>query len=81
MVYLRPPKKANSGGLWKLKKMVYGLKDAAMAWCKGVVSIILDLGGLESRLHPTVLCWKEKRGLKRVIDVFTSGCFFLGKEC
>ena len=30
VVYLRPPKKANCDGLWKLRKTVYRLKDAAV---------------------------------------------------
>ena len=31
VVYLRPPKEANSGGQSKLKKRVYGLKDDTKA--------------------------------------------------
>ena len=31
-IYLRPPVEFYNGTLWKLKKIVYGLNDAARAW-------------------------------------------------
>ena len=39
-VYLKPPKEGNWSGLWKLKKIVYGLKDAAKAWYSKVVKVV-----------------------------------------
>ena len=39
-VYLKPPNEGNWGGLWKLKKTVYGLKDAAKAWYSKVVKVV-----------------------------------------
>ena len=50
VVYLRPPKEENCNGLWKLRKTVYGLKDAAVAWYKSVVNVMEDLGGTKSKL-------------------------------
>ena len=50
--YLRPPHEANNDGLWKLKKIVYGLKDAAVAWYTG--SRYTGVDGLRSKVDPSV---------------------------
>ena len=43
-VYLKPTKKANTDKIWRLKKTMYGLKDAAQAWYRSVVGHVQDLG-------------------------------------
>ena len=53
-VYLKPPNEGNWGGLWKLKKTVYGLKDVAKAWYSKVVKVVEELGGERSRLEPNM---------------------------
>ena len=32
IVYLHPPKEANTSKVWKLQKCVYGLADASRYW-------------------------------------------------
>src|SRR5215469_16111224 len=59
-VYLKPPKEANTKKIWKLKKTVYGLKDAAKEWHKSLVEIIQQIGGTKSKLDPSIFYWKEK---------------------
>ena len=58
-VYLKPPSEGGWNGLWKLKKTVYGLKDAAKAWYNKVVKVVDELGGVRSRLEPNIFFWKK----------------------
>jgi len=39
---------------------VYGLKDAALEWYKSLLEIIKELGGLKSKLDPSIFYWKEE---------------------
>ena len=66
-VYLRPPSEGGWNGLWKLKKTVYGLKDAAKAWYDKVVKVVEKLGGVRSRLEPNIFFWKEENELKGIL--------------
>ena len=66
-VYLKPPNEGNWSGLWKLKKTVYGLKDAAKAWCSKVGKIVEELGGERSRLEPNVFFWKKENKLNGIL--------------
>ena len=43
-VFLLPPPEFDNGRLWKLKKAVYGLCDAARAWYTRVRSELISLG-------------------------------------
>ena len=58
-VYLIPPKEANnaSGTLWKLKKCVYGLNDAARVWYMTVRSFLLKLGCTQLKTDPAGFYW------------------------
>ena len=66
-VYLKPPCEGGWNGLWKLRKTVYGLKDAAKAWYDKVVKIVEELGGVRSRLEPNIFFWKEENKLKGIL--------------
>ena len=58
-VYLKPPKEADDsvGMLWKLKKCVYGLKDASRVWYFTVRSELLKLGCIQLLVDPTMFFW------------------------
>ena len=66
-VYLKPPNERNWSGLWKLKKTVYGLKDATKAWYSKVVKVVEELGGERSRLEPNVFFWKKETKLNGIL--------------
>ena len=66
-VYLKPPSEGKWNGLWRLKKTVYGLKDAAKAWYNKVVKVVEELGGERSRLEPNIFFWKNKKKLKGIL--------------
>ena len=55
---------------------MYGLKNAAIPWYKDVVSIVQDLGGLKSRLDPTVFYWRDERGVKGVMSLHVDDFFY-----
>lgn len=59
-VYLKPPREARTKDIWKLRKAVYGLKDAARVWYNSVINIIRGLGGFKSSLDPTIFYWKSQ---------------------
>ncbi|KAG0720498.1 Retrovirus-related Pol polyprotein from transposon RE1 [Chionoecetes opilio] len=48
VVHLRPPPEFADGQLWKLKKIVYGLCDAARHWYLRVKNQLLDLRAMVS---------------------------------
>lgn len=66
-VYLRPPREAKTKGIWKLKKTVYGLRDAARAWYDSISEILQELGGIKCRLEPTIFYWKKEGKLKGIM--------------
>ena len=43
-VYLRPPVEFDNGYLWKLRKTVYGLCDAARAWYDTITNELIKMG-------------------------------------
>ena len=79
-VYLKPPSEGDWNGLWKLKKTVYGLKDAAKAWYGKVVKVVEDLGGVRSRLEPNIFFWKEGCEVKGVLCTHVDDFCYGGTE-
>ena len=49
-IYLKPPKEANTEKLWKLRKRVYGLKQASRKWYNKVSSELLKSGLSKSKM-------------------------------
>lgn len=64
-VYVKPPKEANleRGKVWKLKKCLYGLRDASRQWYLKVKETLLSLGCEQSRLDPGVFFFIDRKGL------------------
>ena len=56
--YLKPPKECMPSKVWKLNKLVYGLKDATKEWYNTLVGLLEELKGNQSHLDPT-----KKRGV------------------
>lgn len=74
-VNLKPPSEDGWSGLWKLKKTVYGLKDAAKAWYCKVVKVVEELKGERSRLEPNIFFWKKGNKLNGIL------CTHVGDFC
>ena len=79
-VYLRPPKEGDWGGLWKLRKTVYGLKDAAKAWYEKVVKVVEELGGIRSRLEPNIFFWRKSNKVSGVLCTHVDDFCYGGTE-
>lgn len=62
-VLVYPPKEAeNKGSWWRLKKCLYGLKDAPRMWWKKLDGKILQLGCVRSRYDKALYVWRSKDG-------------------
>ena len=62
-IFLKPPKEAGCNGkLWKLKKALYGLKDAGRQWFFKVKEELIKLGCFQSDLDPGMFLWKNSAG-------------------
>jgi hypothetical protein len=61
-VFIKPPKDYRTGEnvVWKLKKSVYGLKDAARMWYNKVKKVVKELGGRNTKLEPTLFKFNDK---------------------
>ena len=77
-VYVLPAPEFYNGKIWKLKKTVYGLSDAARAWYARVRYELLRLNMKISSLDPALFFWKcdgklAGRICLHVDDFFWSG--------
>ena len=77
-VYLRPPPEYYSGQLWKLKKTVYGLCDAARAWYLRVKSQLLSLSAEVCPLEPSLFSWHHDGKLHGIICVYVDDFLWMG---
>ena len=67
-VFLRPPKESDSppGTLWRLKKCVYGLNDAARVWYLTGRNFLLKLGCVQLKTDPAGFYWYHNGQLEGV---------------
>uniref|UniRef100_M4AZE1 Integrase catalytic domain-containing protein n=1 Tax=Xiphophorus maculatus TaxID=8083 RepID=M4AZE1_XIPMA len=60
-IFIKPPPEANrTGVLWKLRKCVYGLADASLYWYNRVKTIMIEAGGVVSKVDPAVFYWLDE---------------------
>ena len=79
-IFLRPPREFASGKLWKLKKTVYGLCDAARAWYLRVRSELCNLGMLPSLYDSAIFTWKVNNQLEGFVCVYVDDFLWCGTE-
>ena len=79
-IYLYPPPEFNDGRLWKLKKTVYGLCDAARAWYKTVVKELIELGLSMCKLDPSLFYMVQQNELIGIICVHVDDFFWCGTD-
>jgi hypothetical protein len=79
-VFVRPPKEFDDGKLWKLKKTVYGLNDAARAWYFKVREVLLALKMLVCRLDSALFYWLQNGKLAGLICVHVDDLFWAGTD-
>ena len=77
-IYVRPPKEAESkSGCWKLKKIIYGLRDASRAWYVKVKSELLKLG-CKLSLDNGMFYYKPNHILEGIINVYVDDMLTAG---
>ena len=62
-VYVKPPKEVPGDKLWKLKKALYGLNDAAREWYLKVREAVNSMAGERSALDNAVFFWRKHESL------------------
>ena len=79
-VYLRPPKEFDTGQIWKLKKTVYGLADAARAWYIRVKDELIKLGVEKCPLDNSFFFWHVDGVLEGAICLYVDDFLFTGTQ-
>ena len=77
-VYLKPPKEYFNGKLWKLKKTVYGLCDAARAWYNRVKSELTSLSVVRCSLDKGLFMWYRKGQLEGMMAIYVDDFLWAG---
>ena len=77
-IFLKPPPEYDCGTLWKLKKTVYGLSDAARQWYLRVRQELLNLGMSTASLDPALFSWHTNDQLEGVICLYVDDFLWAG---
>ena len=80
-IFLRPPPEFNNGFLWKLKKTVYGLCDAARAWYLRVKDELGSLSVKMCDLDNSLFLWYNKGKLEGIICIYVDDFLWSGTPC
>lgn len=80
MVCLRPPPEYANGKLWRLRRTVYGLCDAARHWYMRVKDQLLSLGAKMSSLDSALFLWDKNRNVEGVICVYVDDFLWAGTK-
>ena len=78
LLFLRPPPEFNIGKLWKLKKTVYGLADAARAWYNRVVKEFEALDVSQCELEHAMYVWHNNGKLEGIIRIYVDDFLWAG---
>ena len=79
-VFLRPPPEFFHGKVWKLKKTVYGLSDAARAWYETVREELVKLGMRVCQYEPAMFMFEKDGVLEGIICIHVDDFCWGGTE-
>ena len=79
-VFVKPPPEFDNGMVWKLKKTVYGLKDAARAWYLRVKQELLQLGVKISKFDSALFSWHWDGECQGIICVYVDDFLWAGTD-
>ena len=79
-VYLKPPPEYDMGEVWKLKKTVYGLCDAARAWYLRVKDEFVALKVVMCSLDNSLFSWYNQGKLEGIICIYVDDFLWAGTE-
>ena len=77
-IFLKPPPEFNDGSLWKLKKTVYGLCDAAREWYMRVKSELNTLLVQMCSLDNSLFVWRRNGVVEGIICIYVDDFLWTG---
>ena len=79
-VYLKPPREAETQSVWRLKKCVYGLKDASRLWWLRLDAALIDLGLTRLSLDQAVYVWRVNGTLRGILVLHVDDLAWSGER-
>ena len=79
-IFLLPPKELGNGKLWKLKKYVYGLKQASRKWYTRVLKELSNLGVSRSKYDEALFYYQKDGKLEGLIAAHVDDFFWCGSD-
>ena len=79
-IFLKPPKEYDDGKLWKLKKTVYGLCDAARAWYMRVKEELKMLSIEMCSMDNSLFYWRRNGVLEGIICIYVDDFLYAGTQ-
>ena len=81
IVYLKPPPEANADGkLWKLKKCLYGLNDAARMWYFALRDELESLNCIRSKIDYALFAWYFNDKLCGILEIHVDDIIWAGTK-
>ena len=79
-IFLKPPKEYDDGRLWKLKKTVYGLCDAARAWYLRVKDELKLLSIEICSVDKSLFFWRRNGKIEGIICIYVDDFLYAGTQ-
>ena len=79
-VLVRPPPEFDNGNLWRLKKSVYGLNDAAISWYESSKAILTKNGMTVSSLDLALFHYQDHGNFSGIMCIHVDDVLFAGDE-
>ena len=79
-LYLKPPKEADTGNLWKLKTTVYGLSDASRVWYLRAKEELFKVGREMCKYVEAIFYWRSQNILQGIISCHVDDFCWGGNE-
>ena len=79
-LFVSPPREFCNGCLWKLKKVVYGLCDAARAWYFRVKEFLVSAGMIVSSFDQALFYWYDMGHLSGIVCIHVDDLCYGGTE-
>ena len=79
-VHLKPPREAETQGVWRLRKCVYGLKDASRLWWLRLDAALIRLGLTRLSLDQAVYVWRVNGNLRGMLILHVDDLAWSGER-
>ena len=79
-IYLRPPKELRTSKIWKLRKHVYGLKQASRKWYIKISNELKNLGVKMCQMDEAFFYWHHEGQLAGLLAGHVDDFFWCGSE-